>query len=406
MSDTKLFTIAELAEHVDGRMIGDGSIHIARVADVGDAGAGEIAYVENEKFFAAAKASQASCLIAPPEFVASLNDSIVEHEFGPALIEVAKPKLAFALLAALLHPPKRREPFVHSSAAIAETADIDLNVFIGPHVAIGERTVIGAGTRIEAGVVIGDDVRVGNDCDLHPGVTLYDDVRVGDRVILHAGVVIGADGFGYVRGDIESADDGDASGGEANRGESGDDSDSGDDIESGAGGKRSPGEYHKFPQRGTVLIEDDVELGAHTCVDRAALGQTRIGRGTKIDNLVHVGHNCDIGARVVIAAQTGISGSVTIEDDVVIGGQVGFGDHIRVLSGAVIGSKAGVLPGKIVRPGVWWGIPIQPLDEYKRLNAHVGRLPQLREEIKELKKQLDELKQTGAGGSGSWQEND
>jgi UDP-3-O-[3-hydroxymyristoyl] glucosamine N-acyltransferase len=220
---------------------------------------------------------------------------------------------------------------------------------------IGERTRIGAGTRIEAGVVIGDDVTLGRDCVLHPGVTLYDNVTIGDRVVLHAGVVIGADGFGYVRGEMG---------------------------------------YHKFPQLGTVLIEDDAELGAHTCVDRAALGQTRIGRGTKIDNLVHVGHNCDIGERVVIAAQTGISGSVIIEDDVVIGGQVGFGDHIRVLSGAVIGSKAGVLPGKIVRPGVWWGIPIQPLDEYKRLNAHIGRLPQMREEIKELKRQLEELKKS------------
>src|SRR6266699_254339 len=126
------------------------------------------------------------------------------------------------------------------------------------------------------------------------------------------------------------------------------------------------------------------------------MARTRIGRGTKIDNLVHVGHNCDIGERVVIAAQTGISGSVTIEDDVVIGGQVGFGDHIRVMSGAVIGSKAGVLPGKIVRPGVWWGIPIQPLDEYKRLNAHVSRLPQIREEIKALKRQLAELTKDSA----------
>ena len=126
-------------------------------------------------------------------------------------------------------------------------------------------------------------------------------------------------------------------------------------------------------------------------MDRAALGRTRIGKGTKLDNLVHVGHNCDIGERVVIAAQTGISGSVTIEDDCVIGGQVGFGDHLRVQSAAVIGSKAGVLPGKIVRPGVWWGIPIQPLDDYKRLTAHVNRLPQLREEIKELRQRLSEL---------------
>jgi UDP-3-O-[3-hydroxymyristoyl] glucosamine N-acyltransferase len=123
------------------------------------------------------------------------------------------------------------------------------------------------------------------------------------------------------------------------------------------------------------------------------LGQTRIGRGTKLDNLVHVGHNCDIGARVVIAAQTGISGSVTIEDDCVIGGQVGFGDHIHVQSGAVIGSKAGVLPGKIVRPGVWWGIPIQPLDDFKRLNAHLARVPQMREELKELRNRLRELEE-------------
>jgi UDP-3-O-[3-hydroxymyristoyl] glucosamine N-acyltransferase len=355
MSDTKLWTLAELNTHVNGRLIGDGSIHVERVADVNSAETGEISYVEDEKFFEAAKASNASCLIVPPEFVASLKDVIVEQEFGPALIEVSQPKLAFALVAGLLHPRKRREPFVHASAVIAETADVDLTVFIGPHVAIGERTRIGAGTRIEAGVVMGDQVTVGRDSVVHPGVTLYDGVTIGDRVILHAGVVIGADGFGYVRNDMG---------------------------------------YHKFPQLGTVLIEDDVELGAHTCVDRAALGQTRIGRGTKIDNLVHVGHNCDIGERVVIAAQTGISGSVIIEDDVVIGGQVGFGDHIRVLSGAVIGSKAGVLPGKIVRAGVWWGIPIQPLDEYKRLNAHVGRLPQMREEIKELKRQLEELKKS------------
>jgi UDP-3-O-[3-hydroxymyristoyl] glucosamine N-acyltransferase len=358
MSVTKLWTAAELTNHVGGRLIGDGSIHIQRVADITTAGTGEITYVEEEKFFPAAQTTGASCLIAPEPFVKMLRDSIIEHEFGPTLIEVAKPKLAFALIAELLHPSKHREPFVHSSAVIAETADIDLTVYIGPHVSIGEETRIEAGTRVEAGVIIGQGVHVGTDCVLHPGVTLYDGVTIGDRVVLHAGVCIGADGFGYVREEDQT------------------------------------GAYHKFPQRGTVVIEDDVELGAHTCVDRAALGQTRIGRGTKIDNLVHVGHNCDIGERVVIAAQTGISGSVTIEDDVVIGGQVGFGDHIRVMSGAVIGSKAGVLPGKIVRPGIWWGIPIQPLDEYKRLNAHLARVPEMRDEIKELKKELQELKKT------------
>ncbi|MEO5859190.1 MAG: UDP-3-O-(3-hydroxymyristoyl)glucosamine N-acyltransferase, partial [Pyrinomonadaceae bacterium] len=146
------------------------------------------------------------------------------------------------------------------------------------------------------------------------------------------------------------------------------------------------GEYIKFPQIGTVVIEDNVEIGANTCIDRGALGETRIGEGTKIDNLVQVGHNVSIGKRCVIAAQTGISGSVTIEDDCVIGGQVGFGDHVTVKSGAVIGSQAGVLPGKIVRPGVWWGTPIQPLDEYKRQNAMVKGLERLRNDVKELKK--------------------
>ena len=353
MSEKKLFTVAELAEVSGGRIVGDGALHIVRVADLETAGDGEIAYVEDEKFFDKASKSRATCLLVTREFVSSQKG-----ETGSTLIEVAKPKLAFALVAEILHPQKHREPLIHESAAIAETADIDLTVFIGPHVSIGESTRIGAGTRVEAGVVIGDNVTVGRDCVLHPGVVLYDNVAVGDRVVLHAGVCIGADGFGYVRGDVS---------------------------------------YHKFPQVGTVVIEDDVELGAQTCVDRAALGQTRIGKGTKIDNMVHVGHNCDIGEHVVIAAQTGISGSVTIEDDCVIGGQVGFGDHIRVQSGAVIGSKAGVLPGKIVRPGVWWGIPIQPLDEYKRLNAHLGHLPEMRKEIKELIRQLEELKENKRG---------
>ncbi|HYT49869.1 MAG TPA: UDP-3-O-(3-hydroxymyristoyl)glucosamine N-acyltransferase, partial [Pyrinomonadaceae bacterium] len=245
-------------------------------------------------------------------------------------------------------------PEIHQSAVIAETADIALEVFIGAFVCVGEGSTIGDRTQIRAGAKIGNHVTLGADCVIHPNVFIEDGVTIGDRVILHAGVVIGADGFGYVRGDMG---------------------------------------YHKFPQIGTVIIEDDVELGANTCVDRGALGRTRIGRGTKLDNMVHVGHNCDIGQRVVIAAQTGISGSVTIEDDCVIGGQVGFGDHIRVQSGAVIGSKAGILPGKIVRPGVWWGIPIQPLDEYKRLNAHLSRVPVMRDELKELKTRVRELEQ-------------
>ena len=344
MTDPKAQSVNALAELVSGRVIGDGECLIRHIANLDDAKENEIAYVESEKFFDTAQASKASCLIIPTQHPAFANHT---------LIEVENPKLAFSIIGAKLHPPKRREPSIHSSASIAESADIALTAYIGPGVCIGDYSQVGAATRIEAGVVIGDNVVVGTGCVIQPNVVLYDGVTIGNNVILHAGVCIGADGFGYVRGRMG---------------------------------------YHKFPQIGTVVIEDDVELGAHTCVDRAALGRTRIGKGTKIDNMVHIGHNCDIGERVVIAAQTGISGSVVIEDDAVIGGQVGFGDHTRVQSGAVIGSKAGILPGKIVRPGVWWGIPVQPLAEYKKMNAHLGRLPQMRDEIKALQEEVEKLK--------------
>ena len=342
-------TVEELAHVVNGRVVGDPGTRIERIAELINADQSEIAYVDNEKLFDAATESKASCLIVKDA------DQFPER----TVIEVKNPKLAFSLIGAALHPPVLREPTIHETSVVADPADVALTAYVGPNVCVGEYTHVGAYTRLEAGVVLGANVSVGDDCVLHPNVVLYDGVSIGNRVILHAAVCLGADGFGYVRHDLG---------------------------------------YQKFPQIGTVVIEDDVELGANTCVDRAALGRTRIGRGTKLDNMVHVGHNCDIGKNVVIAAQTGISGSVVIEDDAVIGGQVGFGDHTRVQSGAVIGSKAGILPGKIVRPGVWWGIPVQPLDDYKRMNAHMNRLPQMRDEIKRLREELEELKKSQGRG--------
>ena len=339
-------TVQELAGVVSGRVVGDGGTQIERIADVINADQNEIAYVDNEKLCSLAAESKASCLI--------VKDGLAEKFPDRTLIEVSNPKLAFSLIGAALHPPLRREPAIDPTAVVAENADVALTAYVGPNVCVGEYARVGAYTRLEAGVVLGANVSVGDECVLHPNVVLYDGVSIGNRVILHASVCLGADGFGYVRHDLD---------------------------------------YQKFPQIGTVVLEDDVEIGAHTCVDRAALGRTRIGRGTKLDNMVHVGHNCDIGERVVIAAQTGISGSVVIEDEAVIGGQVGFGDHTRVMSGAVIGSKAGILPGKIVRPGVWWGIPVQPLDEYKRINAHMNRLPRMSDEIKRLLNEIRELRE-------------
>jgi UDP-3-O-[3-hydroxymyristoyl] glucosamine N-acyltransferase len=342
-------TVAELAAHVGGRVRGDASTLIRGVASLESAGADEIAFVEDRRLLESAPRSQASCLIVPE---GAQTDAV-------CVIEAASPKLAFALIAELLNPPARREASIHPTAVISASAEVSESAFVGAYVRIGDETRVGAGVQVHAGAVIGDRVRVGRDSVIHPNVVLYDGVTLGERVILHAGVCIGADGFGYVR---------------------------------------SREGYHKFPQIGAVVIEDDVEIGALSCVDRGALGLTRIGRGTKIDNLVQIAHNVSVGERVVIAAQTGISGSTVIEDDAVIGGQVGMGDHARVQQGAVIGSKAGILPGKIVRAGaVVWGIPARPLDEYKRLNAHWGRLPQMRAELEELRQQVKELQEKVKG---------
>jgi UDP-3-O-[3-hydroxymyristoyl] glucosamine N-acyltransferase len=328
--------LKEIAEFLDGKLNGDGNIEITGVAAHGTALRGEISFLEKAENL---KNTNASCVIVPEGL-----------DFPGTTIEVKNPKLAFAKIAAVLHPPKKRSPLIHPSAVVSDSAILGQNVFIGAFCCVGENSEIGDGTELRAGAKVGDNVLIGHDCVLHPNVFIEDNSNIGNRVVLHSGVVIGADGFGYVR----AAADG----------------------------------YIKFPQIGTVIIENDVEIGANSCVDRGALGDTRIGAGTKIDNLVQIAHNVQIGKRVVIAAQTGISGSTVIEDDCVIGGQVGMGDHARVLSGAIIGSQAGILPGKIVRPGVWWGTPVQPLDEYKRQNALVKGLGRLKEEFRDLKKKL------------------
>jgi UDP-3-O-[3-hydroxymyristoyl] glucosamine N-acyltransferase len=330
--------IIEIADFLGGKLKGTSETEILRAAGLGAAQKGEISFIEKPEN---ACQTNASCLIVPENF---------DTEVDCSLIHVKNPKLAFAKIAAELHPFKWRNGW-HETAFVAKDSDVRAS-FIGAFVTIGENCVIGDGTQIFDGVRIGNNVSIGDNSIIHPNCVIYDNVSIGSDCIIYAGAVIGADGFGFVR--------------------------------DGANG------YVKFPQIGTVTIENNVEIGANTCIDRGALGETIIGEGTKIDNLVQIAHNVQIGKRVVIAAQTGISGSTVIEDDCVIGGQVGMGDHATVKSGAIIGSQAGVLPGKIVRAGIWWGTPVQPLDEYKRQNALVKGLERLRNEVKELKKQLAE----------------
>ncbi len=332
--------LKKIAEITDGILEGDGEIEIVGVASLETAEIGEISFIEaTEKEFE----TNASCLFVPENF----------SQKNTAIIRVKNPKLAFAKIAAELYPPNQRFKENHPTAVIAESAYVRAD-YIGAFVSIGENSYIGEGVQIHDGVKIGNNVSIKKFTTIYPNCVIYDNVSIGFDCVIHSGVIIGADGFGYVR--------------------------------DGANG------YVKFPQIGTVEIEDNVEIGANSCIDRGALGETRIGEGTKIDNLVQIAHNVQIGKRCVIAAQTGISGSTIIEDDCVIGGQVGMGDHATVKSGAIIGSQAGVLPGKIVRAGVWWGTPIQPLDEYKRQNAHLKGIARLKEEVKELKKQIEDLR--------------
>jgi UDP-3-O-[3-hydroxymyristoyl] glucosamine N-acyltransferase len=263
-----------------------------------------------------------------------------ENSAGQTVIRVSDPRASIVTVIHRLHPRPLPRRGVHPTAVIGE------NVTLGRDVSIG------------AGVVIGDFVRIGDESVIHPNVTIYSDVVIGKRVVVHSGSVIGADGFGFVLRD---------------------------------------GAYENFPQIGRVEIGDDVEIGANCCVDRAALGATRIGQGTKLDNMVHIAHNCVLGRHVVIAAQTGLAGGVVIEDYAVIGGQVGIGDKARIESRAVLGSGAGVLTSKIVRAGqVVWGTPARPLKEHLEQLAALARLPEIRKEWLELKQRLG-----SAGGSGS-----
>ncbi len=342
---TKGYSIAEISSILGLRFAGDGARRLSRISGWDEADGASLVFLDRGAKWDPAAAGRAGCIVAPPDTLPP----------GLHVILSDRPKVDFARAAALLAPPPVSTGRRHPAAVIDPRAELAADVEVGPLVAVGPGARIGAGTILHAGVVVGRDAKIGAACTLHPRVVLYPGAEIGDRVILHAGVIVGSDGFGYV-----------------------------------LDGRKQV----KFPQAGRVVIEDDVEIGANTTIDRGSLGTTRIAAGAKIDNLVQVAHNVEIGPGVVIAAQTGISGSSVIEELAVIGGQVGFGDHTRVQKGAVIGSKAGILPGKIVRSGdVYWGVPVRPLSEYKRLNALFGRLPDMKAQIDALREKVARLEE-------------
>ena len=269
-----------------------------------------------------------------------------EYSQANCVVEAEQPRLWFALAAKLLRPVLLSSG-VHPTAVVGEGVELGEGVTIGACAVVEEFVHIGAGTRIDAGAVIGRDVRIGEHCRVYPRAVVYPGTVLGNWVTVHAGAVLGADGFGYVR---DSA----------------------------------TGTYTQFPQQGTLLIEDDVEIGANSTIDRGALKQTKIGRGTKIDNLVHVGHNCDIGEDVILVALTGISGSCTVGNGAVIAGQVGIGDHAHIGPGVILGGQAGVFSGskvtnKGLKPGtVLFGTPARPLRQVLHEQAVLARLAKRR----------------------------
>jgi UDP-3-O-[3-hydroxymyristoyl] glucosamine N-acyltransferase len=332
-------SLAQIATGTGARLIGDGSIVVSGVASIKSAGPGDLVFVDDEKHLAAAVQSQAGAVIAG-DFAANASSRKV-------FLISDHPKLAFARAARMLYgdssdsPPVRdqEQGSVHPTSVVHSGAVLAAGVRVGERAVIGEGAQIGANTQIGAGCAIGEHVTIGRDCVIYANVTMYPGTTLGDRVIVHAGAVLGSDGFGYVR-------------------------------------DRKSGRYEKFPQVGRLVVEDDVEIGANATIDRGALDETRIRRGAKIDNLVHIGHNCQIGEDVVIAAQAGLSGSIVIENGAVLGGQVGIGEHARIGQGVMLGGQGGVLPNKILRGKgeTFWGTPAQPLRAYLKQLATLARL--------------------------------
>ena len=336
--------VRELAEWLGATFEGDGEKELAGVAPLETAGASDVAFVGSRKAAAQAESSAAGCLLVPEEWPSPSYRTV---------IRVTEPRTAFARAVNRFYPTAELKPGIHPTAVVGKDVEIGSMVYLGPHTVVGDGSRIGVATSIGAGSVVGKRVNLGEGCVLHANVTIYDNVDVGRATILHSGVVIGADGFGYVREDDR---------------------------------------WQKFPQVGRVEIGDHVEIGANSCVDRAAIGVTSIGEGTKLDNMVHVGHNCRIGRHVVVAAQTGFSGGVVVEDYAVIGGQVGIGDKARIEARAVLGSGCGVLTSKIVRSGeTVWGTPARPLKQHLEQLANLARLPEVRLQIADLKRRLAEL---------------
>jgi len=334
--------LQDIAERLECRLEGDGAIEIRGVAGIEDASAGDLTFFANKKYAAALRTTRASAVI--------LGET--EEPAPSAMLRARHPYLAFANAVALFADPWRPPSGVHRLALVGEGVTLGPDVSIGPFAVIGDGVRIGARTIVHSHVAVGRHASVGEDCVLYPHVSIRERIDIGSRVVLHDGVVIGSDGFGFAR--------------------------------------RPDGSHQKIPQIGSIVIEDDVEIGANSAIDRPAVGETRIGAGTKIDNLVQIAHGVTIGRNVLLAAQVGVAGSVTIEDDVTLAGQVGVAGHITLGRGVIATAQSGI-PNSVDPGSFISGYPAIPNREWLKASAVFRKLPELKRLIADLERRLKAL---------------
>jgi UDP-3-O-[3-hydroxymyristoyl] glucosamine N-acyltransferase len=344
------FTTRQIADAIGAVVVGNPDQVITGFAPADSARPGDLTFAENEAYFARAMASLASAVLVAGEF----------DPGGKTLLRVENARVAFARVLPLFFPEPVPAPGIHASAVVAATATVDPSAHVGPYCVVGERSRVGPGAVLMAHVCVGDDCTVGEGARLHPHVTLYARTHVGRRVRVHAGSVVGSDGFGYVL---------------------------------------DAGEHRKVPQVGQVIVHDDVEIGANTTIDRAALGATVIGKGTKIDNLVQVAHNVVIGEHSILVAQVGVAGSTRLGSYVTVAGQVGIAGHLRIGDRVTLAAQSGVMH-HIPEGQKWMGSPAQPDRVTKRQLLAVERLPELLRRVLELERELAAARAGTVAGAG------
>lgn len=340
------FTAKQIAAYIGGEIVGDENAKVSTFAKIEEGMPGALSFLSNPKYTEFIYNTRSSIVLVNSDFVA-------EKPISATLIKTASAYESLAKLMALYESVKPKKTGVSSMASVAESATIGENVYIGPFVYVGEKAVIGDNTIIEANVSVGDGATVGSNCILYNGVTIYHGCKVGDRCILHAGSVVGADGFGFAPG---------------------------------ADG------YDKIPQIGIAILEDDVELGANTCVDRATMGATIVKRGVKLDNMVQIGHNVVVGEHTVMSAQCGVAGSTKVGNWCMVGGQTGFNGHIQIGNNVKIGAHSAV-PHNLKDGEAVFGYPAFEHTQFIRSSVVFKKLPEMYSEMGALRKEIESLKE-------------